>query len=289
MPISTYPILQQKPQSSVHERASVVSHRLAVIDLDGTLFGPNKQISPENRCALDRLREAGIEPVFASGRHHLNIVRFAQQTGPMSWVVSTSGAVVRHAVTEEQLHELTLPEAEALAVYEASRREKLAMIVYHRDGIFIDAECEATRVYAARASWKPQHGDLAQLAASGLQKILLSESPEILAKAGPSLESAFAHRLYVVWTEKDIVEFLSPHANKAVGVEALASKLGIAPDRVWAFGDGNNDVEMLEWAGFSVAMAHGQPRAHRAARAVSPPGPPETAFARAVDLAFASA
>ncbi|HSI10612.1 MAG TPA: Cof-type HAD-IIB family hydrolase [Chthoniobacter sp.] len=264
-----------------------MNRRLAVIDLDATLFGPNKQVSPENRRALDRLREAGVEPIFASGRHHLNIVRFAPVTGPMSWVISTSGAVVRHAVTDEQLHELTLPEADALEVYEASRREKLAMIVYHRDGIFIDAECEATRVYAARASWKPQHGDLARLAASGLQKILLSEKPDILAKAGPALESAFASRLYVVWTEKDIVEFLSPHANKAVGVEALARKLGIDRENVWAFGDGNNDVEMLAWAGFSVAMAHGQPRAHRAARAVSPVGPPETAFARAVDLALA--
>jgi Cof subfamily protein (haloacid dehalogenase superfamily) len=261
---------------------------LAVIDLDATLFGPGRQVSPENRRALDRLREAGVEPVFASGRHHLNIVRFAPVTGPMTWVVSTSGAVVRHAVTNEQLHEITLPETDALAVYEASRREKLAMIVYHRDGIFIDAECEATRIYAARASWKPEHGDLNQLAASGLQKVLLSESPEILAKAGVALERDFSGRLYVVWTEKDIIEFLSPRANKAVGVEALASKLGVAQNDVWAFGDGNNDVEMLGWAGFSVAMAHGQPRAHKAAKAVSPAGAPETAFSRAVDLAFAS-
>ena len=56
--------------------------------------------------------------------------------------------------------------------------------------------------------------------------------------------------------------------------------------RTLAFGDGNNDVELLRWAGCSFAMHHGRTSAREAARHVSPAGPPETAFARAVDRAF---
>jgi Cof subfamily protein (haloacid dehalogenase superfamily) len=275
-----------EPHSATNARegAAAAKRRLAVIDLDGTLLSSYRRISPENLRALDLLREDGFEIVIASGRHHRNILRFEPEIGPLNWVISTSGAVVQNAVTGELLHELTIPEAEALAVQKAARQGGVAVIAYHRDGIFMEAECPASQAYASRAGWRPEPANLEQLAATGFQKLLVSEAPEILTEVGTKLEKAFADRLYVVWTERDIVEFLSPQANKAVGVEALARKLGLAQSEVFSFGDGNNDVEMLAWAGFSIAMAHGETRALQAAKAVTPPGPPETAFARGVEL-----
>jgi hydroxymethylpyrimidine pyrophosphatase-like HAD family hydrolase len=65
-------------------------------------------------------------------------------------------------------------------------------------------------------------------------------------------------------------------------LEVLACRLGIPREEVIAFGDGNNDVPLLEWAGMSVAMAHGREGARRAAKKVSPPGDPGTAVARAL-------
>ena len=265
-----------------------VRTRLAVIDLDGTLLGPDKRISPENLNALGRLRDAGFETAFASGRHHRNIVRYEPELGAMSWVISASGAVVRHAATGELMHELTMVEADALDLCTAARDANLAIILYHRDGVFMDGESEATRVYASRAGWNPQLGSVTHLAATGIQKVMLSESAEIMRKAGLEIERAFATRFYSVWTEEDLVEFLSPQANKAIGTQALAKALGIEQADVVAFGDGNNDAEVLAWAGFSVAMAHGQKGALKAARTITPPGPPETAFARAVGMVLAS-
>ena len=63
---------------------------------------------------------------------------------------------------------------------------------------------------------------------------------------------------------------------------AVASRYGIMPEQVMAFGDGNNDVSMLAWAGLGIAMDNGRPAAKAAAKRVSPPGKPETALARAV-------
>jgi hydroxymethylpyrimidine pyrophosphatase-like HAD family hydrolase len=89
-------------------------------------------------------------------------------------------------------------------------------------------------------------------------------------------------------TNPELLEFFSPAANKAIGAQTLVRKLGISTEETLAFGDGNNDVELLRWAGLSVAMNHGRQSAREAARLISPPGPPESAFARAVDLAFAT-
>jgi Cof subfamily protein (haloacid dehalogenase superfamily) len=266
--------------------ADSAKKRLAIIDLDGTLLGPDKRVSPENRRAVEWLRDAGYAIAFASGRHHENIVRFEREVGPMEWVISTSGAVVRHARTSELLHELTLAEADAIELFTTATGAKLAIIVYHREGVFMDAESVWTRLYAARAGWNPRPTDLRALAATGVQKVMLAESAAIMREVGMEIERAFKHRLYAVWTEDDLLEFLSREANKAVGAELLARTLGIDRGDVVAFWDGNNDVEVLAWAGYSVAMAHGQPAAKAAARHVSPAGAVETAFARAVELAL---
>ncbi len=51
-------------------------YKLAVFDMDDTLLGPDRTLSPENAAALRRLRAAGVEVVIASGRHSSNLLEF---------------------------------------------------------------------------------------------------------------------------------------------------------------------------------------------------------------------
>jgi hydroxymethylpyrimidine pyrophosphatase-like HAD family hydrolase len=74
--------------------------------------------------------------------------------------------------------------------------------------------------------------------------------------------------------------------NKATALVRIASELDVPAKEVIAFGDGENDVSMLVWAGMGVAMSHGNPAAKNAAKFLSPDGPPETAFARSVKALF---
>lgn len=263
--------------------------RLAAIDLDDTLFGRDKKVSSANREALERLRAAGYEIIVASGRHHRNILSYEQQIGPLGWTISSQGAVVQHSGTDELLHEWTVPEATALALYDLGRQMGCSLLVYHRDGVFAEEESEWTRLYASRAGWQPQIADLSRLAADGVQKVFFSHSGERIAQIAPEMERLHGKTLYLVVTDPETLEFLSPRANKGSAARVLARKLGVARENVVAFGDGNNDVELLSWAGASVAMAHGRPSARQAARLISPAGAPETAFARGVDLVLSEA
>ncbi len=269
--------------SMTHDR---MNKRLAFIDLDGTLLGPDKQVSRANLEAVRLLFSAGFTAVPASGRHHLNILPFQERMGDLQWSISSQGAVVKHATTGEQLCEVNIPEVDALALYEAARQAGLALIVYHRDGAFIEAESEWTRLYAKNANWTPRRADLSRLAAEGVQKIILSNAPEIVEKMCGELVRVFGGRLHAVVSDDELLEFVSPCVNKARGAETLANHLGVAREDTMAFGDGNNDVEILRWAAISVAMDHGRPAARESARWISPPGTPETAFARAVKLAL---
>jgi Cof subfamily protein (haloacid dehalogenase superfamily) len=256
--------------------------KMAIIDLDDTLLSPEKDISPDNLDALDLLREEGFKIIIASGRHHENILSFQNRIGRQGWVISSNGAVVRHAQTSATLHERTLTPVQALDVCRYGIERDLTVIGYHREGAFAEHDSEWTLRYALGAGWHPKRGQLDALAATGLQKLLLSDAPKRIDTIQPEAEQRFGSELYVVRTADELLEIAAPATNKAIGAQAVANALGIDSRNVVAFGDGNNDIELLSWAGRSVAMDHGRESARKAAKMISPPGSVRSAFARAV-------
>ena len=260
-------------------------YRLAVFDMDATLLGPDRTISRENVDALHRLRAMGVEVVIGSGRHFQNIVEFEVTLGFKGWIISAGGAVVSHAATGELLCEVCVPHELGLELFHRARGEGISVVGYHRTGIFCDAPSEWVSLYTRRTHQVPI-ADIPELIGSGIQKLIWTTARARIAELTPQLQREYQGRLYAVNTEHEMLEFLNPEANKANATKALAARLGIGREQIIAFGDGNNDVPLLGWAGMSVAMAHGRESAKRAAKKVSPPGPPETAVARSIEELF---
>src|SRR5271165_2872700 len=84
--------------------------KLAAIDLDGTLLASDKSISPANFEAVQRLQEAGVTVVIASGREHLNCIRYHRQLGLTGPIVSFQGGYVKHPDSGEVILASLLPE-----------------------------------------------------------------------------------------------------------------------------------------------------------------------------------
>lgn len=271
---------------NITDRNSGAPARLAFVDLDDTLLGPDKTISRENLAALEALRSAGAEVVVASGRHHHN-VRLFREIGRLRWIVSAQGGMVGQAESGRSLREVTLAPELARAICERGRQLGVSLLAYDREGAHLETPSQWTDLYAAKAGWQPRRSDLRSLPPGGFVKILWSDEPKRIAELAAELAPEVRGRFQMLITEPELLEFAAAGATKAEGAAALTRHLGLRAEDALAFGDGNNDVEILRWAGTSVAMAHGRPSAQRAARFVSPPGPPETAFARAVELVLA--
>jgi Cof subfamily protein (haloacid dehalogenase superfamily) len=260
-------------------------YRLAVFDMDDTLLGPDKKISPENRDALARLRAAKVEVVIASGRFRANVAIFEESLGFLGWIISAGGAVVSNGATGEIVHEMTVPQELGLELFHRGREAGISIIGYHSTGIFCDAQTEWTALYLRRTGQVPI-ADIPALIDTGLQKLIWTTSAARIAELSPHMQEEYRGRLYVVNTEHEMLEFLNPQVNKALAVQVLARRLDIPREQIIAFGDGNNDVPLLEWAGMSVAMAHGRESARRAGKKISPPGDPGTAVARSLEAFF---
>ncbi len=126
------------------------------------------------------------------------------------------------------------------------------------------------------------YDDLTHLVSGTPQKVIWCDAPQRVAALLPQMQARYRERVSVLTTDPEFLEFMAFGVNKAVGVAAVAKHYGFEPTQVLAFGDGNNDVEMLNWAGLGVAMSDARPSAKAAAAIVASPGDPETSLARAV-------
>jgi Cof subfamily protein (haloacid dehalogenase superfamily) len=261
-------------------------YRLAAIDLDDTLLGPDKAIGPENAAAVRRLTEAGVRCLLASGRRHENMLRFHRRLGLRGPIVSCNGALVQDAETNEVYKRTLVPAHLAAEIVAEGDRRGVTQNYYHTNGgLYVRAETEWTDLYEARTgSHVNVHGDLTDFHGESALKIIWIDRAERITAMYDEFSARYAGQLYVTTTDAEYLEFMALGVSKADGVAAVAAREGIAPEEVLAFGDGNNDVPLLEWAGLSIAMDHGRPAAHAAADRVAPKGNPETSFSRAVEL-----
>jgi hydroxymethylpyrimidine pyrophosphatase-like HAD family hydrolase len=112
------------------------------------------------------------------------------------------------------------------------------------------------------------------------------DSPSQVEALTAEMTAHYAGRLTVTHTDPPYLEFMPPGITKATGLADVARALGIDALDVVAFGDGNNDVQMLEWAGMGIAMSHAKPAAKAAADYIVPARPVETSLAGGIDWLF---
>ena len=99
-------------------------------------------------------------------------------------------------------------------------------------------------------------GDLREWLQDDPTKLVAVGDPAALDELESVLKPHFAGRLFVSKSLPHFLEFAHPDVNKGAGLDFLAQRLGFTRDETVASGDGENDRELLDWAGFGVAVAN---------------------------------
>lgn len=266
---------------------------LAAVDIDDTLVGPDGVVSAANVAALQRLAAAGTRVVLASGRSYANMLPFHRMLGlPPGPIISSQGAVVQDSETGAVRFAYAMAPDDVTAVTRHGRESGFAVQHYRPSGIHTETRTRWTEYDQTRNS--EPHVEVPDLLAAGtdgavpddVMKIIWLGDPDAITRAVPEAHARHDARLAVLRTDPPYLEFSAANVNKATALAAVAESLGASRAEVVAFGDGNNDAAMLAWAGLGVAMPHAAPSARDAADHVGPEGDPETALARAVDMAL---
>jgi len=264
-------------------------YRLAAFDLDGTLLGPDTTISPANRKAVERLHQTGVEIVLASGRHHANVQKIAESLPSVRWIVSSQGGEVSDINRRQRLHEVFLEPTLSRKAVLLGLKLGFSIIVYANDNVRATAENEDVHFYARLAGNIPTGYSPDALLTGSIFKIIWIGNNTAQFEALAFNSELASLNATKVRTHQRLFEIMPPDVTKGSALAVLAKHLGIDSRDAAVFGDGENDIPMFAWAGTSVAMPHGWSAARECATFVAPPGPPETALARGIEMLWPNA
>jgi hydroxymethylpyrimidine pyrophosphatase-like HAD family hydrolase len=252
--------------------------RLIASDVDGTLLDPTEQVSERTRAAVHRVVAAGVPFVLVTGRPPRWIPPVVEQLGHAGLTVCANGAVLYDAATDRVGYTATLDPVQlrdaANVVATALPGAKLAVelptgsaAVNGADQFL--AEPGYTHPWPGGDSTDAPRDLLLGRPAIKLLVRLPGASSDVMATAVREILDA---QLDVTFsTGHGLIELSAPGVTKASGLARLAGQLEIPPADVVALGDMPNDLSMLQWAGYGVAMANAHPAVLDAADEVTAP------------------
>lgn len=235
---------------------------LIALDLDGTLLNDEKKISPHTKNVIQCAIEQGHIVIISTGRPHRASIQYYQELGLDTPMVNFNGALIHHPVDKkwDVLHN-PMPKRTALSIVEACydlhAKNILAEI---GDNVYLDKYDEdILNIFAKTSENVPfTIGNLKSKLNDDPTSLLIYPHPDHIQEMRDNLDEHHAeiieHRKWgAPW---EIIEIVKKGINKAIGVDKIAYYYGIPKERIIAFGDEDNDLEMIDYAGVGVAMGN---------------------------------
>jgi Cof subfamily protein (haloacid dehalogenase superfamily) len=204
----------------------------------------------------------GIKVAIATGRMYCSALRFHQEIGSTLPLVAYQGAWIQDPNTQEIHRHLSVSREIALQLLEyfeqPDLRSLLSVHFYINDQLYVREITKETESYQQRCGVNAiPVGDLRQLLDHEPTKILaLCDDASLIQQLLTNLRHRYKPtELYMTTSVATFLEAANTHVNKGNAVRYLAEEmLGLESHNVMTIGDNFNDVEMLSYAGISVAM-----------------------------------
>lgn len=249
--------------------------RLIAADLDGTLLNEKKEVSERNLNALYRAAERGILFVPATGRIWRGLPQALLELPFLQYAIAVNGAGVVDCKKDETLHRAEISREESVRIAEYMRsfdtyydcyldgKGCVEQAYYDRIDEFIRENFRAF----VRSS-RETVSDLVEFlkTQNGVQKLQMNFADmELRARVMEELPQKFP-QVAVTTAVVNNIEVNAADGNKGDALRWLCQHLDIDLSQVAAFGDGTNDITMLQTAGVSVAMSNALPEVKAVAR-----------------------
>ncbi len=251
--------------------------KLIALDLDGTLFGDDLIISERSRRAISAAQQQGTLVTIATGRMFGSARKIAAHLNISAPLICYQGAMVCHSETGEVLYHRTIPLHLAHEIITEAARRGLHLNLYLNDRLYVHHITPEALFYSKINMGLEinEVGDLhkwldAQGGAEPTKLVIVTDAEQTDATLALFVQ-LHGERLQVTKSHPRFTEFTNAQCSKGRALAFLADYCGIEREEVMAIGDGHNDLDMIAWAGYGVAMSTSPPAVLQVARIICPP------------------
>ena len=226
--------------------------KIIFFDIDGTLVDmQNKKISVKTTEALQRLKENGIKICIATGRSPISLPKFegvdfdAYLTFNGSYCYNQSGAIFSNPIRTEDVQRIIQNATAIDRPVSVATKDRFAANGYDED---------LAEYYSFAHQVLTVTEDFEAVCQKEIYQVMLgcreSDYTAIL-------KGVFGARIAAWWDRA--VDIIPADGGKGMGIKKILDYYHLDKTEAMAFGDGNNDIEMLEAVGTGIAMENASP------------------------------
>lgn len=259
-------------------------YRLIAIDLDGTLLNSYGEISEENKKAIKKAKDIGIEIVLTSGRMSSSVRTLAHEIGAENFMISGNGALVYDLKNENILYNECIPNEQVIEIakicdendiyytvstekYILSKKLKYALLYYNYENSK-KPEDKITRINIVDNVQKyikeNDVGKITKIVISDESKSIFNgiiKKIQLLKGLNILDVSSMSRKIIESGTKKTeinyfYIEITKENVNKWESLKKLAKHMKIEEKEIAAIGDNLNDLEMINNAGLGIVMGN---------------------------------
>lgn len=246
--------------------------KLIATDMDGTLLTSRHELSPRTEAALRAALDQGVKIVLATGRSRSTIaVEVIERLGLTTPGIFLQGCIVHNADGSVRFQE-TLDDSVAAMVIDIGERRGYSVVIYSGTRLLtpkLTAFSNLTLDYNEPVA--EEIGTLRDVpGAHPINKLVIFDDPrrviDMRAEFGGMLNGATR----MVQSVPGALEFIPKRASKGAALQHILDTYGILPAETIAFGDAENDHEMIQLAGIGFAMENATPETRALADRIAP-------------------
>ena len=250
------------------------------LDLDGTTLQTGGTLSAYTKKILEMLGERGIQIVLASGRSFTSLPQEVLSLCGVEYAVCSNGASVWHVPTGECIHRTVLPADAAEEIFTSLEDESIRYECFIEGKPYADAFYVADPVACGALPRAIPYIQSTRQPVEDIKSFIRAHAFElenldvIVADHNEKALlwrklAALREDLLVTSSVHQLLEIAHRDAGKKNGLSIVLERLGLRSDQTAAFGDADNDVDMLQWVGCGVAMANAPEEVRKAADCVT--------------------
>lgn len=238
--------------------------KVVAMDMDGTLLTASQDILPYTRKVLMQLQQQGVSLLLASGRDIDSLQKIGQKLNlsdyPQSGYICLNGLEIYDSLGNQLHQEEKLQFKDAAILADMAKTYHIDMILFFKNSLYImDFGQTGITEHHFMTSTKYKVQDIKEIPLSefeDLRKVAFVQKASISNEILPTLQQTAHQQFDLCKVEPDWVEINPYGSHKGAALQKYASIKNISIDHIIAFGNGENDIEMLKIAGKGIAMGN---------------------------------
>ena len=281
------------------EEAGLQKIRMIALDLDGTTLDDESRLPVRTKRILERAAASGIYVLAASGRAYTSLPQEILDVRGLSYAITSNGAATYDIRNKKRCFGWTIEEEKAKRLLELIKEEPGTAVE-----VFVDGQPYAPAAYLEDPE---QYGVPSRAVAylrrtrlpfENAEEFILSHCGELdsvdIITQSPLEKAQWIEKLqktgglYVTSSVSYRLEISNEKGGKGAALREAAERLGVKPEEIIAFGNAENDMDMIRFAGLGVAVANSPETVRQCADRIAPPNTEEGVAQVLEEILFSS-